>query len=62
MVCVDGKMDKLYKHRILCTTKYEFEYTTNINGVPAEISTDNYVDIYYYINYADYTNDKTILQ
>lgn len=62
MVCVDGNKDNIYKHRIQCTTNYEFTYTTNVNGIPAEISTDNYVDIYYYINYADYTNDKKILQ
>ena len=62
MVCVDGNKDSIYKHRIQCTTNYEFTYTTNVNGIPAEISTDNYVDIYYYINYADYTNDKKILQ
>ena len=62
MVCVDGNKDNIYKHRIQCTTNYEFTYTTNVNGIPAEICTDNYVDIYYYINYADYTNDKKILQ
>ena len=63
MIYVDGHMDKPYnKHLIQCTERYEFVYNANINGIPADICTNNFVDIYYYINYADYTNDKKLLQ
>ena len=50
MIYVDGHMDKPYnKHLIQCTERYEFVYNANINGIPADICTNNFVDIYYYL-------------
>lgn len=64
MIYVDGHMDRISdKHRIQCTERWDaIWYSANVNGIPAKICNDNYVDIYYYVNYADYTNDKDKLQ